>query len=98
MERCWSSQPPEWRLPHVMLVLIVIGLAVCIGLLAGGSLRPFERFRLHWWGVALAGLALQGLPISSVVSRPVGSVVLVGSYVLLGAFAWVNHRLPRCGW
>jgi hypothetical protein len=77
-----------------MLVLIVIGLAVCIGFLAGGSLRPFERFRVHWWAVALAGLALQGIPLASGFGRPVGSVVLVGSYGFLGAFAWVNRRLP----
>jgi hypothetical protein len=77
-----------------MLVLIVIGLAVCIGFLAGGSLRPFERFRVHWWAVALAGLALQGIPLASGFGRPVGSVVLVGSYGLLGGFAWVNRRLP----
>jgi hypothetical protein len=78
----------------VLLVLIVIGLAVCIGFVAGGSLRPFERFRVHWWGVALAGLALQGLPLASGISRPVGTAVLVSSYGLLGAFAWVNRRLP----
>jgi uncharacterized protein DUF5317 len=77
-----------------MLVLIVIGLAVCVGFAAGGSLRPFERFRLHWWGVALAGLALQGIPLASGVSRPVGTGALIASYVLLGAFAWVNRRLP----
>jgi hypothetical protein len=77
-----------------MLVLVVIGLAVCIGFIAGGSLRPFERFRVHWWAVALAGLALQGIPLASGASRPVGSIVLAGSYGLLGAFAWVNRRLP----
>jgi hypothetical protein len=77
-----------------MLVLIVIGLAVCVGFAAGGSLRHFERFRVHWWGVALAGLALQGISFASGVSRPIGSVVLIGSYALLGSFAWVNRRLP----
>jgi Family of unknown function (DUF5317) len=78
----------------VLLVLIVIGLAVCVGFAAGGSLRHFERFRVHWWGVALAGLILQGIPLTSGVSRPVGTVALLGSYVLLGSFAWVNRRLP----
>lgn len=78
----------------MLLILIVIGSAVCIGFVAGGSFRPFERFTVHWWGVALVGLALQGVPVTSGVSRPVGTAVLVGSYVLLGAFAWVNRRLP----
>ena len=78
----------------MMLVLIVIGLAICVGFAAGGSLRHFERFRVHWWGVALAGLALQGIPLTSGVSPPVGTAALLGSYVLLGSFAWVNRRLP----
>jgi hypothetical protein len=78
----------------VLLVLIVIGLAVCVGFAAGGSLRPFERFRVHWWGVALAGLALQGIPFTTGVSQPIGTTALLGSYVLLGSFAFVNRRLP----
>ena len=49
---------------------------------------------MHWWGVALLGLALQGIPLASGVSRPVGTIVLMGSYALLGSFAWVNRRLP----
>jgi hypothetical protein len=78
----------------VILVLIVIGLAVCVGFVAGGSLRHFERFRLHRWGVALAGLGLQGISLTSGVSRPLGTVALLSSFVLLGSFAWVNRRLP----
>lgn len=77
-----------------MLVLIVIGLAVCVGFIAGGSLRPFDRLKVHWWAVALAGLALQGISLSSGIGRPAGSAVLVGSYGLLFAFALVNRRLP----
>ncbi len=77
-----------------MLVLIVIGLAIGAGFVAGGSLRPFEHLRLHWWGVALGGLALQGIPLTGGVGRPLGSAVIVGSYGLLVAFALVNRRLP----
>lgn len=77
-----------------MLVLIVIGLAICAGFIAGGSLRPFERLNVHWWGVALAGLALQAIPLPSGVGRPVGTAVLASSYGLLVAFAWMNRRLP----
>jgi hypothetical protein len=77
-----------------MLVLIVLGLAVCVGFIAGGSLRPFERLKVHWWGIALVGLALQAIPPVSGLGRPAGSAALVVSYGLLVAFAWVNRRLP----
>ena len=78
----------------MILILIVLGLAVVAGFIAGGSLRPFERLKLHWWGVALLGLVLQGVPLASGVSESVGAAVLVVSYALLIAFAWVNRRLP----
>jgi hypothetical protein len=76
------------------LVLIVIGLAVCIGFIAGGNLRPFEHLNVHWWGVAVAGLALQGISITADIGRSAGLAALVGSYGALLAFAWVNRRLP----
>jgi hypothetical protein len=78
----------------VVLVLIVIGLALVIGLLAGGSLRPFQSLQVHWWGAALIGLALQGLPVTSGLGDWVEPAVLVASYSLLLAFAFVNRRLP----
>jgi hypothetical protein len=78
----------------MLLVPIVIGLAVCAGFIAGGSLRPFERLNVHWWGIALMGLALQAIPLPTDVDRRVGMALLVGSYGLLVAFAWVNRRLP----
>jgi Family of unknown function (DUF5317) len=49
---------------------------------------------LHWWGVAVVGLALQGIPLTGGLARPVGSAVIVASYGLLVAFAFVNRRLP----
>lgn len=78
----------------MILVLVVIGLAVIAGLIAGGSLMPFQRLQVHWWGAALAGLALQGVPFTSDLGRTLGPVLLVSSYGLLLAFAWVNRRLP----
>jgi Family of unknown function (DUF5317) len=73
-----------------MLVLILIALAVLIGFVVGGSLRPFEQVRIHWWGAALVGLMLQALPLSG----ELGTAAVVASYVLLIGFALVNRRLP----
>jgi hypothetical protein len=70
--------------------LFVIIVAVAAGFLAGGGLRPFERVRMHWWGIALAGLALQALPFPS---RLAGEAV-VASYVALLTFVAVNRRAP----
>jgi hypothetical protein len=78
----------------VVLVLIVIGLALAVGLLAGGNLRPFQSLQVHWWGAALVGLALQGIPITSEVGEEFEPALLLGSYALLLAFAVVNRRLP----
>jgi hypothetical protein len=89
-----SSQPSEPDTSHVMLILIVIGLAVCVGFIAGGSLRPFEHLRVRWWGIAFAGLALQGVSLAAEIGRTAGSALLVGSYALLLLFAWANRRLP----
>lgn len=77
-----------------MVVLIVLALAICVGLIAGGSIRPFEHLRVRWWGLALAGLALQGVSLASDIGRSAGSASLVGSYALLLLFAWANRRLP----
>jgi hypothetical protein len=73
-----------------MLVLILIALAVLIGFVAGGSLRPFEDVRVHWWGAALVGVLLQALPLTG----GLGTAAVIGSYVLLLGFALVNRRLP----
>jgi hypothetical protein len=73
-----------------MLVLILIAAAVLIGFAAGGSLRPFEHVRVHWWGAALVGVALQALPLNG----GLGTAAVVASYVLLLGFAVVNRRLP----
>jgi hypothetical protein len=78
----------------VILIFIVLGVAIVIGFIAGGSLRPFERLKLHWWGMALAGLVLQGIPLASGVGESIGWAILIVSYGLLIAFAWVNRRLP----
>jgi len=76
-----------------MVVLIVLALAILAGFIAGGSLRPFEHLEVRWWGVALAGLTLQGVSLAGDIGPAVWAL-LVGSYALLLLFAWANRRLP----
>jgi Family of unknown function (DUF5317) len=78
----------------VILILILLAFAVGVGFLAGGSLEPLQRLRIHWWGAALAGLALQGVPLTIDLGPWWGPATLLASYALLLAFAWVNRRLP----
>jgi Family of unknown function (DUF5317) len=81
-------------------VLIAIVAAALVGLLVGGSLRNFERLRVHWWVLAFAGLALQIVPVPEVATVPiwaVGAAMLVASYVLLLTFLTVNRWIPGAG-
>lgn len=78
-------------------ILLILVAAVLAGLLAGGSLRPFERVRIHWWAFAAVGLALQAAPvphIRSVDPDTVAAAMLLGSYAALLAFTAINRRLP----
>jgi hypothetical protein len=76
----------------VVLTVVLIGLVA--GSVAGGSVRNFERIEVHWWGVAVAGLALQVAPLERWFGDDVAVAALVASYVMLIAFVWVNRRLP----
>lgn len=77
------------------LVLLIFGVAIVIGSLSGGTLRRFDRVRMHWWGAALAGLVLQAAPLPGRQdSRLLGTLVIVASYGLLLAFVAVNRRVP----
>jgi hypothetical protein len=78
----------------MQLILIVLLIAVAIGFVARGSLRPFEHLSVHLWGVALGGLGLQVVPLPSNASRATVTIVLVTSYVLLIACLLANRRLP----
>jgi hypothetical protein len=78
-------------------ILLIVAPAVAAGFLAGGSLKPFERLRVHWWALAPLGLALQAAPVPDLLRvRPdtLAAVMLVASYGALIAFAAVNRRLP----
>lgn len=79
------------------LILLILVAAVLAGLLAGGSLRPFEQVRVHWWALAPVGLALQAAPVpdlGSVDPDIVAALMLLGSYAALVSFTAVNRRLP----
>ena len=78
----------------MQLILIVLALSILAGFIARGSLRPFEHLQVHVWGVALAGLALQIVPLPSSADRTTVTVLLVSSYALLIGFVWLNRRLP----
>jgi hypothetical protein len=73
----------------VVLILLV---AIGTGFLFGGSLRRLETVRLHWWGAALLGLAVQGLVSPSGVWS--ARLVALAAYGLLLAFVVINRRLP----
>lgn len=79
------------------LVIAVIGLAVVLGYLFGGRLRRLENLRLRWWGLVIAGLGLQFLPLpdgEAGVDLLTRTAVLALSYVLLLLFTSMNVRLP----
>jgi Family of unknown function (DUF5317) len=76
----------------VVLTVVLIGLVA--GSVTGGSVRNFERVQVHWWGAAIAGLALQVAPFRRWFDDEVVVAALVASYALLIAFVWVNRRLP----
>jgi hypothetical protein len=73
-------------------VVLILLIAIGTGFLLGGSLRRLETVRLHWWGAALLGLAVQGLASPSGVWSA-RLTVLVSSGLLL-AFVVINRRLP----
>jgi hypothetical protein len=79
-------------------IAILLGSAVAVGFMLGGSLRRFESVPFHWWGLAVAGLALQVIPIPSFLTGEArviaGPLILVASYAALLGFVTVNRWLP----
>jgi Family of unknown function (DUF5317) len=81
-------------------IVVILALAIAAGLIAGGSVRNFERVRVHWWALAFGGVTLQVVPaptISGIDPRTVGAASLALSYVLLLAFITVNRWVPAAG-
>ena len=50
------------RSPMALVAIIVLA-GLGAGFRARGSLRNFERVRIHWWAVALVGLGVQAIPV-----------------------------------
>jgi hypothetical protein len=81
----------------MILFLAVVVLSVLLGLALRGSLLRFGELHLRWWGLVLAGLALQFVPLpdgragTDLLARV---AVLSCSYSLLVIFAALNVRLP----
>jgi Family of unknown function (DUF5317) len=67
--------------------------AIAIGYAAGGRLRNLLALHIRWPLAAVAGLALQMIPVRGGFSSLVFPSLLI-SFVLLGAFAVANIRLP----
>jgi hypothetical protein len=80
-----------------MVIVVVLVVALLGGLVAGGSLRNFERVQIHWWALAIGGLLLQVLPapaIPGLSARGSAAVMLIVSYLLLLAFLTLNRWVP----
>lgn len=79
------------------LLLAAVLIAIYLGYLFGGRLDRIESLRPRWWGLVVAGLGVQFVPL------PEGAVgtdllvrtaVLTLSYTLLVTFALINIRMP----
>ena len=82
---------------EMWLIVVIAIVALVAGLLVGGDLRAFEQMKLHWWGLAVAGLALQWLPapiLPMVSARAAAALGLVASYALLLLVLALNRRVP----
>jgi uncharacterized protein DUF5317 len=79
------------------LLAAVVLVSVYLGYLFGGRLHRLESLRPRWWGLVIAGLGIQFIPLPE---GPTGTDLLVRtavlsiSYTLLLTFAVVNVRMP----
>ena len=79
----------------MILGLVFIACVLSVPL-ARGRLSALGDLNLRCGWLALAGIGVQILIISIFPGAPgwLGELVHMFSYVLLGAFAWVNRRIP----
>jgi hypothetical protein len=83
------------RVVRMFLLLVFLVCLSTVPLLGGRLVALGELSLRHAW-LAFAGIGLQVLIISVAPGGPawVSEGVHIASYVLLGAFAWVNRRVP----
>jgi hypothetical protein len=80
-----------------VLLLYSIGIGLIAGRLAGGRVRNLEHLHLAWWGLALAGLAVQVVLFSTPVAAIVGQAgppLYVASTLVVLAVVLRNARYP----
>ena len=90
-----AARPPRATI-HMLLFASVIVLAFVLGFAFGGRLSGFEGVRVRWWGLAVAGLAVQFVPLpegAGGTDLVVRTIVLALSYSALVLFAFVNVRM-----
>ena len=79
------------------LLLAVVLVSIYLGYLFGGRLKRLESLRPRWWGLVIAGLGIQFVPLpegTAGTDLVVRTAVLAISYTLLVTFAAVNIRMP----
>ena len=77
-----------------MILLLSIGLSIIVALLTGGHLSGLTRVSLRLGWLAFIALGLQAVSIYTVQPQWLPGLVLVASYLLLGAVVVTNIRTP----
>lgn len=81
----------------MLIAMIAAIVAVAVAVIRGGSLDNLARTEFRWLPYLFVGLAIQiayeWLPLEGL-DKTKAAVVVVGSFVLVGAFLASNHRLP----
>jgi hypothetical protein len=79
------------------LAILAVVLGLGIGVATGGKIRRVGEIHLRWWGLALAGLGLQLVPVPSMeasADRWIAAGLYALSYVVLFVFVMLNARRP----
>lgn len=79
------------------LLLAVVLISVYLAYLFGGRLHRLDALHPRWWGLVIAGLAIQFVPLpegETGTDLLVRTAVLSLSYTLLLTFTVVNVRMP----